>query len=382
MSVSATIVSAISKMPAPLSLLLWNLGRRGGGPRYTLELARSLMHREDVRLCLALSQQSDLFEQTEALGLPTLAINTYRDAAGFAGGLLRLPAIRQKLSDFIEANRVAVALCSMAHLWNPALAGAIHRGGAKNALVVHDAAPHPGDGHLLRRMMMRNDFRQADLLISLTDQVGKRLVAEQGIAPGKIMTSWLGPFRYQDQAKISARRLGEAPFHLLFFGRLLPYKGLDLLIAAMRILADEQFPVKLRLVGHGPLDLGPLPDNIQLQRGWVAEEAIPSLFDDIDLVVLPYQEASQSGVLPIAQTLAVPSLVTPVGGLLEQVDHGESGFIANEISALGLAQSIRLALSDRPRYDALSAYLAQRGSDPAWNAIADGLVSGLRARFH
>ncbi len=361
-----------------LPILLWHLGRKGGGPRYTLELARSLMQRDDVRLSLALSRQSDLYEETAALGLPTLSIDTYQSAPGFAAGLLRLPLVRARLGGFARAQGARIALCSMVHLWNALLVGALKRNGAKNVLVVHDAAPHPGDEHLVRGLMLKNDFRQADLLISLTDQVGKRLVVEQGIAPEKIIASRLGPFRYQGSAPVTPRTLGAGPYRLLFFGRLLPYKGLDLLIDAMTLLARQDFPVSLRLVGGGPQDLGPLPANVELERGWVPEDAVPGLFTGIDLVVLPYREASQSGVLPISQNLAIPALVTPVGGLLQQVGGGACGFIAESVSAEGLASAIRRILSDGPSYDTMSRRLARQSGDATWAAIADTLVRALR----
>src|SRR5271165_3366473 len=106
-------------MSAPLSLLLWHLGRRGGGPRYNYELAKSLKDRDDVRLCLALSRQSELYEDTLGLGIPTLTIDTYRTPAEFAAGLLRLPQIRGQLTGFVAEHQATVALCSMVHLWNP-----------------------------------------------------------------------------------------------------------------------------------------------------------------------------------------------------------------------------------------------------------------------
>lgn len=362
-----------------LPLLLWHLGRKGGGPRYTLELAKSLIHRDDVRLSLAVSRQSDLYAETAALGLPTLGIDTYQSAAGFAASVPRLPLVRARLGSFVRAQGARIALCSMVHLWNPLLVGALKRNGAKNVLVVHDAAPHPGDEHLVRGLMLKNDFRQADLLVSLTDQVGQRLVAQQGIRSEKIIASTLGPFRYRGASPIAPRTLGTAPFRLLFFGRLLPYKGLDLLIGAMALLAAEAFPVTLRLVGQGPQELGPLPANIELRRGWVAESAIPGLFEDIDLVVLPYREASQSGVLPIAQDLAIPALVTPVGGLTQQVGAGETGFIADSVSAAGLAAAIRAILNDPPAYAAMSLRLAGQSGETTWRMIADKLVSDLKA---
>ena len=304
-----------------------------------------------IRLSLVISAQSDLHAETLALGLPTLSIDTYTDVKGFALGFLRLPGIARTLGRFLRDQGSSIALCTMVHLWNPLLVGAVKRAGAANALVVHDAAPHPGDNHLWRGLLLKNDFRQADLLVSLTDAVAERLIGEQRVAAAKVVRSRLGAFRY---GAGRVRSLGEPPHRLLFFGRLMPYKGLDRLIEAMRLLEAEAFPVRLRLVGQGPLDLGPLPGNVDLERRWAAEEEIPDLFATADLAVLPYQEASQSGVLPIAGHLGLPSLVTPVGGLLEQVEGGKNGFVAADASAHGLAQSIKKVFRDPAAYQNLS----------------------------
>jgi len=326
-----------------------------------------------------ISAQSDLHAETLALGLPTLSVDTYTDFPGFALGFLRLPAIAARLTRFLREQRSEVALCTMVHLWNPLLAGAIRRAGAAYALVVHDAAPHPGDNHLWRGLMLRNDFRQANLLVSLTDAVAARLTGEQRVPANKVIRSRLGAFRYGTGA---ARTLGPAPHRLLFFGRLLPYKGLDRLIEAMRLLEGEKYPVRLRLVGQGPLELGPLPGNVDLERRWAAEEEIPDLFAAADLAVLPYQEASQSGVLPIAQHLGLPSLVTPVGGLLEQVEGGDSGFVADDVSASGLARSIKKIFQNPAAYKNLSQRLIASGSDEQWSEIADILLSDLGRWSH
>lgn len=352
--------------------MLWNLGQRGGS-RYTLELARSLAGRSDVRLSLAVSRQADIYDDMIALGVPTLSVDTYSSLAGFAAGFARLPAVAAQLGNFLREQRVEIALCAMVHLWNPFLAGAIKRAGAANVLVVHDAAPHPGENGW-RRPLMRNDYRQADLLVSLTGSVRDRLSAEMGVPPGKVILSAHGPLRYGSGGM---RTLGAPPYQLLLFGRLLPYKGIDRLIEAMRLLEEENFPARLRLVGQGPLKIESLPGNTELDRRWVGDEEIPGLFAQSDLLVLPYQEASQSGVLAIAQHLGLPPLVTPVGGLIEQVEGGRSGFVADDISARGLADAIKRAFGDSEAYRRLSQILLGAGGDSQWAEIAGKLVGDL-----
>jgi glycosyltransferase involved in cell wall biosynthesis len=101
------------------------------------------------------------------------------------------------------------------------------------------------------------------------------------------------------------------------------------------------------------------------------------LFNAADLAVLPYQEASQSGVLPIAGHLGLPSLVTPVGGLLEQVEQGRLGFVATDVSARGLATAIKRIFAEPESYRLMSENLLRSGADRQWSEIAGKLVGDL-----
>ena len=89
-----------------------------------------------------------------------------------------------------------------------------------------------------------------------------------------------------------------------------------------------------------------LPD-VTVDQGWIPEDRIPQLLSQADAVVLPYLEASQSGVIPAAFGMGVPAIVTPVGGLTEQVRDGVNGLVAKDTSPESLAQSLR-RLADEP----------------------------------
>ena len=268
----------------------------------------------------------------------------------------------------------------MAHLWNGFLVPAIRKGGAANCLVVHDATPHAGDNYVVRRLMIRNDIRQADLVLTLSESVHRDLIERFHCRAEQVRLSSIGPFRYGDRPSGRPRRLGPPPHRLLFFGRLLPYKGLDRLIDAMRLLAQQGVPATLRVVGEGSIDLPELPSSVEIDRRWVPEDEIATVFAGSDLVILPYQEASQSGVIPIAQHLGVPVLVTPVGGLLEQVDFGRRGYVAAASTAAALAAAIAQVLGDPQGYVRMSAAMTpQGGGDGQWLRITDAIVDKLQA---
>jgi len=151
--------------------LLWQWQRRGGGPKYTLELARALALRGRVELALSVSRQAEIFEEYRALGLPLQEIDTYRGGREFITATLRLPAVRAAFRDYLKRQRIDVVVATMSHLWNPIMVDLVGRGGAKLVTVVHDAASHPGDDHPLRQRMIARELRVSDQVVTLSDHV-------------------------------------------------------------------------------------------------------------------------------------------------------------------------------------------------------------------
>lgn len=129
--------------------------------------------------------------------------------------------------------------------------------------------------------------------------------------------------------------------HLLNFGRLLPYKGFSLLDKALDLVSNQNFI--FRIVGQGPksriLSRLNRRTNVFVENRWVPEEEIASLIQWADAIILPYEEASQSGVLAIAFAFNKPVLVTKVGGLMEQ-GHGHQHVFLCEPNPKAIAQSI------------------------------------------
>jgi glycosyltransferase involved in cell wall biosynthesis len=250
----------------------------------------------------------------------------------------------------------------MSHLWNGWLVPGLKRAGARNLLVVHDAQPHPGENYLLRNALMRRDVRQADAVITLTEAVRRQVLALCPIEAARCFVVPMGTFGYGG-AQVHGHQprplpVGR-PVRLLFFGRLRPYKGLDQLLAAHALLREDGHAVELDIVGSGSLGSLVLPEGVRVRNEWVEEEEIPAIFARADIAVLPYTEASQSGVLPIAADFAMPSVVTPVGGLVEQMNG--AGVVARDATARGIAEAIA-ALLDPDRYRAASAVaLGQAG---------------------
>lgn len=138
---------------------------------------------------------------------------------------------------------------------------------------------------------------------------------------------------------------------ILFFGFIRKYKGLDILLDAMKIVKAESGnePVKLMVAGEFYEDSGSylqqikandIEDVVILKTDFVQDSEVKYYLCAADLVVQPYRNATQSGVTPLAYHFEKPMIVTNVGGLPAMVPDGVAGLIA-EPNPVAIAQKIR-----------------------------------------
>jgi glycosyltransferase involved in cell wall biosynthesis len=134
---------------------------------------------------------------------------------------------------------------------------------------------------------------------------------------------------------------------LLFFGRLGHYKGVDVLLDAMDAVWARLPETTLTIAGDGELGDHPAlrDERIALRRGYLPDEELPGLFAATRCVVLPYRQASQSGVGSLAKRYGRPLVVSETGGLPELVADG-SGLTAAVEDPGALAESILRLLLD------------------------------------
>ena len=216
-------------------------------------------------------------------------------------------------------------------------------------LSVHDAEHHPGDENTAKTPQSILDFgyRRADHLIVHAAHVARRLQARLRISPERI-------HRIPHIAigeRPSKAQVAESPHEVLFFGRIWPYKGLDYLIHAQPKIRAAVPEAHIVIAGRGEemstyRSLMRDPTGFEVHNRWIDDDERATFFRRAAVVVLPYTEASQSGIVPVAYSFGKPVVATRTGGLPEVVEHGETGLLVPPRDENALADAVIALLRD------------------------------------
>ncbi|MBN8874475.1 MAG: glycosyltransferase family 4 protein [Rhodospirillales bacterium] len=353
-----------------MKVLVWQWSRLGGPPRFGVLLARALNAQPGVSAALSLSTRAQL--SPAMMAESELLVDTYTSLPGFLARAMRAPFDLRRLVPRVRAIKPDVAVCAQPGPLDLLMAGALRRLGIPFVVLVHDAELHPGDGMPLQMPLQRALCRSAAAVGALTGHVAAALTA-QGLAgtPRRPLIRVSHPPLAFDMPPPASRTPG--PRRLLCFGRLLAYKGLDLLHDALRALGPREDLV-VRVVGTGPETpvleaLRALP-NVTVENRWVPEEEVGALLDWSDALILPYREASQSGVAAAALAAGRSVIATRVGGLVEQLGD-KAGALMCEPEGGSVAEAIRALLAEPP------ALLPAADAGAAWNEMAATLVEQI-----
>ena len=223
--------------------------------------------------------------------------------------------------------------------------------GAPLLVTAHDVVPK--NATRLDALLCRGLYRAADAVVVHGESLARTLAARFGGARAKIRVIPHGEYGFLRPAPARAR--GGAPPTLLFFGYLHAEKGLPDLIEALPAVAREIAGVRVVIAGTPELDVEPLRaraaalgvlDRIDWRLRYVGDEERDELFAAATALVLPYRDASQSGVAFLAGAWEKPVVATRVGALPELVADGVGGLLVPPRSPGALASGILRLLRD------------------------------------
>jgi D-inositol-3-phosphate glycosyltransferase len=234
--------------------------------------------------------------------------------------------------------------------------------GKKIALTAHNVnqARRDAKDSLLNRTTLKIQYQLCDHIFVHTQKMKDELCQDFDVAE-KAVTVIRHPVNdaFPDTELTPAdakQRLGlkDDEKAILFFGRIRPYKGIEYLLDAFRLLsADEQANYRLIVAGEPKKGSEDYLDEIQqsvdrnfkqgqviLRIQFIPDEEMEMYLKGADVLVLPYKEIFQSGVLFLAYSFGLPVVATDVGSFREEIVEGSTGFLSKPGDPTELAKAI------------------------------------------
>lgn len=234
----------------------------------------------------------------------------------------------------------------------------------KLVLTVHDPFPHTGEQSLRREFFRKLAMRNIPRFILLNEKQKGEFIKRYKLRSEQVFNSRLGVYdcihnfikKVDDQAQPIK--------NILFFGRISPYKGVEYLLEAMKLVHQKIPDATLTIAGGGKIyfDLAPYQNlpYIEIRNHYIGMEELAELIARTQIVVCPYTDATQSGVIMTAYSLCKPVIATAVGGLVEMVDDGKSGLLVPPKNVEALASSICMLLSKYDRLISMETFIRHR----------------------
>ena len=277
--------------------------------------------------------------------VPNYCLNPSIEHYAFEKPRLRQPlrqwkSIRQIL-DRVESFQPDVVHFQQGHMWFNFALKSLRR--YPLVITIHDPRHHAGDGASKKtpQWLIDYGFRKAHHVIvhgeTLVDQVHRLFDIPRTNIHVIPHISMGGEVEMQcDQSECGC---------VLFFGRIWDYKGLSYLIEAAPIVAKHIPQVKVVIAGEGDSfqkyqDMIRDSGLFEVHNRWISDDERARMFQRAAVVVLPYTEATQSGVVPVAYNFSRPVVGTRVGALAECIEDGRTGLLVPPRDPESLAMAI------------------------------------------
>ena len=218
----------------------------------------------------------------------------------------------------------------------------------------------------LNRLTLRIQYRLSKHIFVHTEKMKSELIEQFGGRGASITVIPFGINNTVPNTSLTpsdAKRrlgLGEHEKAILFFGNIRPYKGLEYLIAAFRQVLAMGESCRLIIVGrpskceeYWTTIRNEIREDVQSGQVLLKAEFIPDdeaevYFKAADVLVLPYREIYQSGVLFTGYIFGLPVIAAEVGSLKDEIVEGRTGFVFRPEDPVDLAKAIQTLLCERP----------------------------------
>jgi D-inositol-3-phosphate glycosyltransferase len=233
--------------------------------------------------------------------------------------------------------------------------------GKKIVLTVHNVNARRRDTNdsFLNRLTLKIQYRLSDHMFVHTEKMKEELLSDFGANERAVSVIPFGINNLAPQTDLTPteakRRLGieEGSKVLLFFGHIVPYKGLDFLVEAFKRLSTTDGRYRLIIAGkvngsaekhlegiQRTIEGAGLRERVLQKIEYIPDEETELYFKAADVCVLPYTQVFQSGVLFLGYSFGRPIIASRVGSFSGDVVEGRTGFLCNPRDSNDLAHTI------------------------------------------
>lgn len=200
----------------------------------------------------------------------------------------------------------------------------------------------------------------------------KVILRNKNVREDKIYVVPHGEFSFYERWK---KNVVNEDKSILFFGRIQDYKGLDYLIKAEPLITSKVPDAKIVIAGSGSFekyaDMINNKSHFEIYNRFILDEEVATFFQNASVVVLPYTDGSQTGIIPIAYSFSKPVVATNVGSIPEVVDDGITGYVVPPSNFEALADSIvKLLKDDELRKEMGKNAFKKTKNELSWDNIA------------
>lgn len=238
---------------------------------------------------------------------------------------------------------------------------------------IHDVRPHIGSRKVDEIIGLKMHIKFSDYLIVHGEKAKKELRIND-----KCHIIPHGDFSFFLDFK--KKNVNEEENTILFFGRIEEYKGLEYLIKSVNSITATIPDIKLIIAGGGDFNMykNMILDNknYEVHNRFIPDEDVSYFFQRAKIVVLPYIECTQSGIIHIAYAFKKPVIATDVGSISEVVEDGRTGLIirSRDINAL-IGAIIRLLKDNKLRQQMGENAYKKMKEELSWNYIAEKTIN-------
>ncbi len=351
-----------------MKIVIITLIDRGGMVHYTSQLANAISCYCDVTV---ITGKCDKIYFNDDVTVKSITLSS----TGIIG--------KKEIFNFISVIRILknikpdIIHISGMHFW---IFGLYHFIKNKNVfLTLHDVNQHEGERNLINILINKIHIKLAKHIFVHGEKL-RNILIMKGYPENAISVIKHGDYSFFAKYKKDIPEDGS----ILFFGRIQDYKGIQYLIEAVPQIKKQIPDVNVIIAGRGNFakynSLIQTSENFEIINKFIPDEVVGELFQRASVVVLPYIEGSQTGIIPIAYSFKKPVIVTNVGSISEVVEDGVTGFIVPPRDSRALADAIINILKDddlRKRMGE-NAYRKMK-EELSWDKIAEKTIETYNA---